>query len=293
MSASLCGVFGLKPTYGRLSRAGVELFCPSLDHVGPLARSTRDIALAFDLMHGHDADDPVSIDRPATPALPGIDAGLDGLRIAAGAGHFKRGGEPDALRAAATVAAALGATRDVTIAECERTAAASSVITAVEASALRLPDLRRRAKDFDPMTRERFLAGALVPAVAYAQAQRFRRWFQQRALELFRDVDILVVPGTPYVAPVIGTARAVVDGVEVFARGHLGHYTRPFSFIGCPSLCVPVARAEGLPLGVQLVAAPCRERDLVRVAAWLEARGVIGVRIPTVPAVAAGKGSSR
>lgn len=291
--ASLCGILGLKPTYGRISRAGTELFCPSLDHVGPLARSARDIALAFDLMHGHDADDPISIDRPREAALPRLGAGLDGLRLAVGAGHFARGGEPEALAAAATVAAALGATREVDIAECARTVPASSVITAVESSALRLPDLRRRAKDFDPMTRERFLAGALVPGVAYEQAQRFRRWFQQRVREVFEAVDVLVVPATPYVAPVIGTARTVVGGAEVFARGHLGHYTRPFSFIGVPSLCVPVAHERGLPLGVQLVAAPCREGDLLRVAAWLEARGVIAVRIPTVPAAEAGKGSSR
>lgn len=291
--ASLCGVFGLKPTYGRISRGGTELFCPSLDHIGPLARSTRDLALVFDLMHGHDAGDPISIDRAREPVLPRIGAGIDGLRIAAGAGHFKRGGERQALDDAATVAAALGAAREVDIPECARTVPASSVITAVESSALRLPDLRRRAKDFDPMTRERFLAGALVPGVAYQQAQRFRRWFQQRVREVFEEVDVLVVPATPYVAPVIGTARTVVDGVDVFARGHLGHYTRPFSFIGVPSLCVPVARATGLPLGVQLVAAPCREGDLLRVAAWLEARGVIAARIPTVPAMEAGKGSSR
>src|SRR5204863_7197558 len=87
--ASLCGLFGLKPTYGRLSRARTFPFVASLDHVGPLARSARDLALAYDSMQGHDPDDPVCVTRPVEPTLPMLDRGADGLRIALAGGYFR------------------------------------------------------------------------------------------------------------------------------------------------------------------------------------------------------------
>jgi AtzE family amidohydrolase len=278
--AALCGVFGLKPTYGRVSRAGTELFSWSFDHVGPLARSARDLAIAFDLMHGHDPDDPVSSRRPVEPTLPRLGDGIGGLRIAAAGDHFARAGEADALAAARTVTAALGATREAIIPECPRARFAAMLITASEAASLHLPDLRRRPKDFDPITRDRFIAGAFVPGAAYAHAQRFRRWFRDRVRDVFREVDVLVTATTPYVAQPIGTVKKVVDGVEEPARRHLGVYTQPFSFIGLPALTIPVRRDAGLPLGVQLVAAPYREADLLRVAAWLEARGLVAAPVP-------------
>ena len=106
--ASFCGLFGLKPTYGRLSRARTFPFVASLDHVGPLARTARDLALAYDAMQGHDPEDPVCAERPAEPALPSLDRGIDGLRIAVAGGYFRRGASPDALEAVARVAKALG-----------------------------------------------------------------------------------------------------------------------------------------------------------------------------------------
>src|SRR5437879_4526203 len=93
--ASLCGLFGLKPTYGRLSRARTFPFVGSLDHVGPLARSARDLALAYDPMQGHDPDDPVCARRPVEPALPALTRGIAGLRIAVAAGYFRRGASPE------------------------------------------------------------------------------------------------------------------------------------------------------------------------------------------------------
>jgi aspartyl-tRNA(Asn)/glutamyl-tRNA(Gln) amidotransferase subunit A len=145
----------------------------------------------------------------------------------------------------------------------------------VEGANLHLADLKTRAKDFDPLTRDRFLAGALVPASAYAQAQRFRAWYRARVAEIFRDVDVLIAPTTPWVAPLIGAPRlAVVDGTEVVTRAHSGVFTQPLSFIGLPVISVPVTVPGALPLGVQLVAAPFCEPALFRVAARLEAEGV-------------------
>jgi AtzE family amidohydrolase len=277
--AALCGVFGLKPTYGRLSRTGSALFAPSFDHVGPLGRSVRDVTAAYDVMQGPDPRDPACAGRPIEACLPRLGEGIEGLRIAVLDGHFARGGEPGALAAVAQAAAALGVSRRATIPEAQRARSAAMVITASEGAALHLGDLQTRAADFDPLTRDRFLAGALVPAAWYVQAQRFRAWYRERVTALFREVDVLLAPTTPCPAPRIGQERMMLDGVEVLTRPNLGVYTQPLSFIGLPILSVPITRAGALPLGIQLIAAPFREADVLRVGARLEARGVAAAAI--------------
>lgn len=276
--AALCGAFGLKPTYGRVSRAGSTLFAGSFDHVGALGRSVRDVTAAFDVMQGPDPEDPVCSTRPAEPCLSLLGEGAAGLRIAVLDDHFARGGEAEAFAAVAQVAAALGVSRRVTIPEAHRARAAAMVITASEGANVHLADLKRRPQDFDPLTRDRFLAGALLPAAVYVQAQRFRAWYRARVAELFGDVDVLLAPTTPCPAPRIGQDRIVLDGVEVMVRPNLGVYTQPLSFIGLPVLSVPVARA-GMPLGVQLVGAPFREAHVLRVGALLEAKGVVAAAV--------------
>jgi Asp-tRNA(Asn)/Glu-tRNA(Gln) amidotransferase A subunit family amidase len=160
--------------------------------------------------------------------------------------------------------------------EAHRARAAAMIITAVEAADLHLSDLRTRAKDFDPVTRPRLLATTLVPAAAYAHAQRFRTWYRARVAEIFRGVDVLLAPTTPYPAPLIGApTMTTIGGVEVSTRSHLGVFTQPLSFIGLPVISVPLVAPGALPLGVQLVAAPFRESVLFRVAARLEADGII------------------
>lgn len=277
--AALCGVFGLKPTYGRVSRAGTALFAGSFDHVGALGRSVRDVTAAFDVMQGQDPDDPVCSTRPAEPCLSMLGDGVEGLRIAVLDGHFARGGEPEAFAAVAQVAAALGVSRRVTIPEAHRARAAAMVITASEGANVHLADLKRRPQDFDPLTRDRFLAGALVPAAVYVQAQRFRAWYRARVAELFREVDVLLAPTTPCRAPRIGQERVLLDGVEVMVRPNLGVYTQPLSFIGLPVLSVPVATPGPMPLGVQLIGAPFWEAHVLRVGALLEAKGVVAAAV--------------
>jgi AtzE family amidohydrolase len=277
--AALCGVFGLKPTYGRVSRAGVVLFAGSLDHAGPFTRSVRDLAVAFDALQGPDPADPVCADRPAEPSTPELGRGIAGLRIAVADGHFMQFAEPAALEAVERAARALGASRRVTIPEAQRSRAAASVITSSEGAHCHLEDLKRRAKDFDPLTRDRFRAGALIPASLYLQAQRFRAWFRERVREAFREADVLLAPTTPFPAPRIGAPRTTtVAGVEVVTRAHLGVFTQPLSFVGLPVISVPIAGAGPLPLGVQLVAAP------FRVAARLENDGVVAAPIASARA---------
>jgi aspartyl-tRNA(Asn)/glutamyl-tRNA(Gln) amidotransferase subunit A len=316
--SSLCGIFGLKPTYGRLSRAHTFPFVASLDHVGPLARSARDLALAYDAMQGHDADDPVCVDRPIDAVVPLLDRGSDGLRIAIAGGYFRAGTSPEAKAALARVASALGVEREIEIPEAQRARAAAYVITASEGAALHLDRLRTRARDFDPAVRDRLIAGAMIPGALVAKAQKFRRWYREQVLALFAGVDAILAPATPCTAPSIGQQTFVLDGVELNVRANLGIFTQPISFIGLPVVAVPVpdgassgnvdidlgftrvrrsispksATADlggfpqkmrpAMPIGVQIIAAPWREDIPLRIAHALEQAGVVAATRPSL-----------
>jgi AtzE family amidohydrolase len=272
--ASLCGVFGLKPTYGRLSRHGAALFATSFDHTGMLGRSTADLAAAYDAVQGTDAQDPVCAARAIEPALPTLAAGATGLRIGVLDDYFDRYAEPEAQEAVATVAKVLHATQKIRIPEAARARAAAFIITASEGGNRHLPDLRVRAADFDPMTRDRFFAGALVPASWYLQAQRFRSWYRGEVLRLFEHVDILLAPATPCSATKIGQEMMVLAGENLPARASMGILTQPISFIGLPVAVAPLHRPGQMPIGVQIIAAPWQEAKALRTAAALENAGV-------------------
>ncbi|KQW44654.1 MULTISPECIES: AtzE family amidohydrolase [unclassified Roseateles] len=273
--ASLCGVFGLKPTYGRLPRNGSYPFVASLDHLGPFARSAQDLALAYDAMQGHDAADAGCVQRAIEPTHATLSQGVAGLRIARLGGYFDANAGPEARAAVDRVAQALGALTTVELPETERARAAAFLISNAEGANLHLADLRQRAQDFEPLSRDRFLAGALLPAAWVVQAQRVRRWFALRAAELLRDVDVLIAPATPVVAPVIGSEWMDVNGRRLPARPSLGLLTQPISCIGLPVCAAPVWGVHTtMPIGVQIIAAPWREDHALRVAHALEKAGV-------------------
>jgi AtzE family amidohydrolase len=272
--AAFCGVFGFKPTFGRVSRAGAFLFAPSFDHVGPLARSVRDLALAFDLLQGPDPRDPCASDRPPALCLPDLTKGIEGLRIAIAEGYFVELSPPEVYGPVVKVAGALGVSRKVTIPDAATARAAAYVITACEGASQHLSDLRSRPQDFDPVVVDRFLAGALLPASWYLKAQRFRSVFRNKMRELFDSVDVILAPTVPCPAIRIGQATIVVGGVELASRANIGVFTQPLSFIGLPIISAPVFEHGQLPLGVQIIAAPYNESAVLRVAAHLEAAGI-------------------
>ncbi len=248
LPAALCGIYGLKPTYGRLSRAGAAAFVDSLDHVGPFATSVADLAVAYDAMQGADLADPACATRPAAFAAADLEHGIDGLRIAVAGDYFAAGGTGEAHQAVADVARALGTTQKVTLPAAARARAAAFVITASEGANLHLADLKKRPGDFDPMIRDR------------------------------REVDIVLAPVTPCAAPLIGQETMIVGGVEIPTRPNLGIFTQPISFIGLPVVAVPIRPPDALPLGVQVIAAPWREIDALRVARFLEQAGIANGR---------------
>jgi 1-carboxybiuret hydrolase len=277
--SSFCGIFGLKPTYGRLSRARSFPFVASFDHLGPFARGVADLALAYDSMQGPDADDAACTTRPIEPVTSQLAQEISGLRIAVAGGYFQKNVFPEAVEAVARVAKALNATRTVEIPEAARARAAAYVISTTEGASLHLDRLRKRPNDFDPAVRDRLIAGAMVPAPLVDRAQKFRRWYRTQVLELFKSVDVIIAPATPCIAPKLGQVTFVLDGVELPVRANIGIHTQPISFIGLPVVAVPVP-LEPMPIGVQIIAAPWREDIALRVAYALERAGVAAAPPP-------------
>src|SRR5579864_4915198 len=277
--ASFCGIFGLKPTYGRLSRARSFPFVYSFDHVGPLARNASDLALAYDAMQGPDADDAACTARAVEPVSGLLDQDIGNLRIGVAGGYFQKNLFPEAAEAVGRVAKALGVNRTVEIPEAARARAAAYVISTCEGASLHLDRLRTRPDDFDPAVRDRLIAGAMVPAPMVDRAQKFRRWYRTRVLALFESVDVILAPATPCIAPKLGQKNFTLDGVEMPVRANIGIHTQPISFIGLPVVAVPVP-LEPMPIGVQIIAAPWREDIALRVAAALERDGAVSAPPP-------------
>jgi aspartyl-tRNA(Asn)/glutamyl-tRNA(Gln) amidotransferase subunit A len=268
LPAALCGVFGLKPTYGALDRIGTFPFVDSLDHLGPFARCTADLALAYDVLRG------------ASPMPIG-----DGtsLRVAVLGDWFAAQAMPEALDAVRRVANALGATATVVLPEAGRARAAAFCITAAEGGALHAATLRSHADAYDPATRPRLIAGALMPAAIVQAAQRFRAWFALQAAHLFETHDALLAPASPCAAPLIGQATMRLGDRDVPVRPNLGLFTQPISFIGLPVVAVPVVMPTigpgRLPLGVQIITARGREATALALAQRLESQGVVGAAV--------------
>ncbi|MEE7504318.1 hypothetical protein MMR14E_14090 [Methylobacterium mesophilicum] len=210
-----------------------------------------------------------------TTAREVVTAALDRIgRLDGRVGAFTDVLSARALARADAQAEALGARRTVELPEAHRARAAAYLITAAEGATLHLDRLRTRPGDFDPAVRDRLIAGAMIPAPHVERAQRFRRWYRARVLELFETVDVILAPATPCRAPRGGQTHFVLDGVTLPVRANIGVFTQPVSFIGLPVVAAPIRLDAGLPLGVQIIAAPWREDLVLRAARHLERTGV-------------------
>lgn len=281
--ASLCGVFGLKPTFGRLPRTGSYPFVGSLDHLGPFAANAADLAAIYDALQGPDADDNACAQRAVEPTLPPLTSDRP-LRVAVLSGYFAHWAGPEARLAVDIAARALGAADTAELAGAEQARAAAFIITAAEGGALHRRRLTTQYDDYEPHSRARLVAGSLVPATWVQQAQRIRQRVYLEALALFQHYDVLIAPATPVSATAIGTDTLTLAGRQLPARASMGLLTQPISCLGLPVCAAPVWPAIGpdahLPLGVQLIAAPWREADCLLAAHRLEQAGAAGSRAP-------------
>jgi AtzE family amidohydrolase len=281
--ASLCGVWGLKPTFGRLSRRGSYPFVHSIDHLGPLADSIESLALAYDALQAPDSLDPgchaLQV-QPVSNALAHGIKGLKGLRVGLLGGYFHDNATPPAREVAALAAKTLGATDVVEWPDAVLGRAAAFIISASEGGSLHLADLRTRQQDFEPLSVDRFIAGALQPAAWYLRAQRFRRIYRDKVNALFQHWDVLLAPATPVCASTIGTEWLDINGTQAPCRPSMGLLTQPISFAGCPVVAAPMwpTGTGGLPIAVQVIAAPWREDLAFRAAQVLSTSGVANLR---------------
>lgn len=259
LPASLCGVYGLRPTRATVAEDGVLGSGGTLGTIGPLARSAGDIALCLAVLRDG-----------AAPGEPAVRA----VRVAAAGGYFRERLDADAADVLERALHALDVTRTLDFPQARRARAAATLINASESAADKLEALRTRLAGFDPSTRDRFVAHALLPVQWYLRAQRFRCWHNGEVRRLFEGVDVLVMPATPCVAPPIGTASVRIDGMDLPTGPMLGWFTQPLAGTDCPAMTVPILRPGKLPIGVQLFGPPHREDLLVRVAAKLERLGV-------------------
>jgi len=272
--ASMCGVVGMKPTYGRVSRRGVVPLSFSLDHVGPLTRTVRDNALMLDVIAGHDPQDPGSVNRAAGGYTAALDQGVKGLRIGVIRHFYTRDNVADpevtaGIEAALQVLAGLGAqVREVTTAPLADYAACNRIILTSEAFAIHEKWMQERPQDYGALARERLMTGAFIRAADYVNATRVRRKLADAFHALFADVDVIVTASSMDPPCRIDDPQAVEYTYARQARA-------PFNVTGSPALAVPTGFTKtGLPLSMQLVGPPWSEALLYRVAqAYEEATG--------------------
>jgi aspartyl-tRNA(Asn)/glutamyl-tRNA(Gln) amidotransferase subunit A len=261
--ASACGIVGLKPTYGRVSRRGVFPLAFTLDHVGPLTRTVTDAALLLHAIEGHDAADPGSA---AFPPLAGIEHGVAGLRIGF-VRHFHEKDMPAvpevaaALEEVAKTLVAEGAQlRDITLPRLGEFAAINRVIMGGEAWSIHAPWLRARPGDYGKLTRQRLMAGAFMSASDYVGAQRRRAQMIAAVEDAFRDVDILLC------ASAMDPASRIDDEPETL-RTYPRQARMPFNVTGHPALAMMSGlSASGLPLSVQFVGRFGADATVLRIA---------------------------
>jgi aspartyl-tRNA(Asn)/glutamyl-tRNA(Gln) amidotransferase subunit A len=272
--AAYCGVVGLRPTWGRLSRAGCFPLAWSLDAPGPLGRTVEDCALVLELLAGPDPADPTALAAPPPACRPGLDGGVRGLRVGL-VGELVDGPDTDpemraAARAAAGILAGLGAqVEETSLALAPVAGAVSMALTDTEGAGRHLRALRERPADLDRNTRRRLLAASLLPAGLVQRAQRARALVRAELLERLRRFDLLLAPASPGPAPRIADGRAPITSAAAAAGCFFTRrsYATPASLAGVPALSVPCGfSAAGLPLGLQLIGRPLDEPRLLRCA---------------------------
>jgi aspartyl-tRNA(Asn)/glutamyl-tRNA(Gln) amidotransferase subunit A len=269
--ASLCGIVGLKPTYGRVSRRGVLPLAFSLDHVGPMTRTVRDNALMLQVIAGHDAADPGSADVPVPDYGLDLERGVKGMRIGV-IRHFYTSdvaADPEQIgqiESAVELLAQQGAEiSEIRLPALVDFSACGQIILAAESYAVHETWLKQRPQDYGARGRERLLAGATLSAAQYLQAVRWRQRLKQQTLAAFRDIDVAITASSMDPA-------CRIDDDAALATHYWRQARMPFNVTGQPGLVIPTGFAKnGLPLSLQIVGQPFGEALCYRVGQAYEA----------------------
>lgn len=268
--ASFCGVVGLKPTYGRVSRNGLFPESWSLDHVGPITRRAEDAALMLSIIAGRDDLDPMSSERPVPEYVRVLRNGISGLRIGVPKSYFFDHCDREirkAVYSAIDVLRTLGCTTDeFEFPHIHEIMAAHRIIDRCESSAYHERTLAEKPNDFAPDVRLLLEEGLLLPATYYIQAMRFRAMVFPKILNIFKRFDVIVTPTEPMVAPKIGVSKVRFGEVEELVSRAVAQYTAQFNLLGLPALSVPCGfSSNGLPIGLQIIGSAYDESSVLRV----------------------------
>jgi len=263
--AAVCGIVGLKPTYGRISRRGVHPNTFSLDHCGPMTRTVEDCAIMLEACAGYDPLDPGSIDEPVSAYRSGLSGGIKGLKIGLVTNWYADDADPEvtvAVGKAAAKLAELGASvEEISLAPLQNYVDCKTTISLSELYAIHEKDLKTRPQDFGKLLRTRVIAGGLIRAEDYVQAMRWRNELTTKMLAEFKRFDLLVTAG--WLNP---AEPADPDGADFFKGGRI--VTMPFSLSGIPALSVPCGFSTGgLPLALQIAGKPFDEATVLRAGA--------------------------
>jgi aspartyl-tRNA(Asn)/glutamyl-tRNA(Gln) amidotransferase subunit A len=262
--ASLCGVVGLKPTYGRVSLRGVLPLSWNLDHAGPLTRSVKDAALLIQVLAGYDEDDPSSVDMPVDDYLKDIEAGVKDWRIALAAGEFVEVGDAEvlaAVRAATRYFEFLGAkVEEVDTTWLYEATIANGQMVQADGAAYHRERLEKNPELFGADVRQRLEAGRDLPSGAYILARRKQVEVRRRCEIFFRQYDALLLPTTPIAALPIEEIQNSASQAPALTR-----FTAPFNLSGVPALSIPCGfTRSGLPIGLQIVSGAWQEAKALR-----------------------------
>jgi aspartyl-tRNA(Asn)/glutamyl-tRNA(Gln) amidotransferase subunit A len=269
--ASLCGITGLKPTYGRVSRAGVLPLAWSMDHAGPMTRSALDAALVLRVLAGYDPADATTSVLPVPDYAAALSGDVKGLRVGVLRAGFLESAAPevrDAVGRAVTTLEGLGARVDeVAFEHMGSVAAAAMAIVASEALAYHAEWVRTRPADYQPDVVERLRAGAFVSGVHYVRAQQARALVRAEVDAALARRDVLLAPATPIPATRIGENEVALGEGPIDVRSSLLRFTRPFNLSGHPACALPCGfTSGGLPIGLQIVGRPFDEATVLRAA---------------------------
>jgi len=269
--SALCGLVGLKPTYGRLSRHGITVLSWSQDHAGPITRTVEDCALMMNAVAGYDPCDPSSAKVPVPDFTQALTGNIKGLRVGVPKEFFEDPIDPEveySVRNAIELLGKLGAkVHEISWPMYHPSKAISSTILMAEATAYHSQLIQIHGSHIDAQVRLRLEAGFFISGVDYIQAQRGRRLFYHQSADLLEKVDLLVGPTVPITACKIGTREVKIGETRMGVIPALTQYTRPFNLNGFPAITVPCGFSkEGLPIGLQLAGRPFDEETALRVA---------------------------
>lgn len=269
--AALCGIVGLKPTYGLVSRAGLTPLSWCLDHPGPMTRTVTDAALTMQVIAGYDPQDPAAADVNIPDYTAALTGSIQGIRIGVPREYFDAPLDAEVaqeVRAAIALLEQLGATiAEVSLPMFADSQAISGTILMAEAAAYHRELLAKDGDKLDPAVRLRLEAGLFVTAADYLKAQQARAKFNREMAALFQEVDLLAGPAEPITAPPIMAAEVDIAGQIVGTTAALTQYTRPYNISGSPAISLPCGfSAGGMPIGLQLAGKPFAETTVLQAA---------------------------